>query len=64
MIYARFDLPGGGAFWTLPEKIGATTADVLANNQDEIDPNRRELISMQIRLAAHQLLTAPGMGNC
>ena len=63
-MFARLDLPPGGVFWTKPELIDATEADIRANDRGELGVLKLQAMSLAIRIAAQNLINVEVCGSC
>lgn len=62
--FALYVIPPDGCFWTRPELVGCTAEDIDANNRGALAGERKEVISVQLRLACNALATRDPEGNC
>lgn len=63
-MFARLDIPPGGAFWTKPELISATDADIIANDKGTMNQARHREMAFAIRIAAQNLANMEVCGTC
>lgn len=63
MTFARFET-NDLTFWSRPYLVGATDADVLANDRDELPAVRKGEIRCAMWLSANALIQREPMGCC